>query len=66
MRKQREALKLRLKDNFNRSKVEQDAIDYFSGRGFYKKHQDPSTKPNIFDTRQSFLIKMHNKKLLII
>lgn len=28
--------------------------------GFYTKEQDPNMKPNIFDTRQSFLIKMHN------
>ena len=27
---------------------------------FYAKAQDSSMKPNIFDTRQSFLMKMHN------
>ena len=59
MQKRREALKLRTKKNFNRTKDEQDAIAYFQGTGFYAKHQDPQTKPNIFDTRQSFLLKMH-------
>jgi hypothetical protein len=63
MIKRREALKSRQKEDFGRTKNEQDAIDYFSGTGFYKTHQDPSIKPNIFDTRQSFLIKMHNKKM---
>ena len=36
-----------------------DAINYFHGTGFYQKHQDLEVKPNIFDTRQSFLRKMH-------
>lgn len=39
---------------------ELDAIDYFNGTGVYRKYQDRKTKPNIFDTRQSFLLKMHN------
>jgi hypothetical protein len=34
---------------------EKDALDYFNGRGFYEYHQNPKIKPNIFDTRQSFL-----------
>lgn len=63
MRKRREALRLRKKEDFNRTKDEQDAIDYFLGRDFYQTHQDPSVKPNIFDKRQSFLIKMHNKEM---
>jgi hypothetical protein len=63
MRKRREALRLRQKEDFGRTKDEQDAIDYFSGRGFYQTHQDPSVKPNIFDNRQSFLIKLHNKEM---
>lgn len=63
MRKRREALNLRQKEDFSRTKDEQDAIDYFLGRGFYRTYQDPSTKPNIFDNRQSFLIKMHNKEM---
>lgn len=63
MIRRREALKLRQKEDFARTKDEQDAIDYFLGRGFYQIHQDPSVKPNIFDNRQSFLIKMHNKEM---
>jgi len=63
MRKRREALNLRQKEDFARTKDEQDAIDYFLGRGFYRTYQDSSTKPNIFDNRQSFLIKMHNKEM---
>jgi hypothetical protein len=62
MRKRREALRTKMPEDFNRSKNEQDAIDYFLGRGFYKTHQDPNMIPNIFDNRQSFLIKMHDKK----
>ena len=63
MQKRREALRLRLKENFNRTREEQDAIDYFQRTGFYKEQQNPKTKPNIFDTRQSFLMKMHDDKL---
>jgi hypothetical protein len=60
MQKKREALRLRLKENFNRTSEEQDAVDYFNGTGIYAKLQDIKTKPNIFDTRQSFLRKMHD------
>lgn len=63
MRKRQEALNLRQKEDFARTKDEQDAIDYFLGRRFYRRYQDSSTKPNIFDNRQSFLIKMHNKEM---
>ena len=44
-------------------KEELDAMNYFQGTGFYSKQQDPKVKPNIFDTRQSFLLKMHDDKL---
>jgi hypothetical protein len=60
MQKKREALRLRLKENFKRTPEKQDAIDYFHGTGIYAKFQDIKTKPNIFDTRQSFLLKMHD------
>jgi hypothetical protein len=63
MIKRQEVLRLRKKEDFGRTKDEQDAIDYFLGRDFYQTHQDPSVKPNIFDNRQSFLIKMHNKEM---
>ncbi len=63
MSKRRNALRLRLKEDFARTKDEQDAIDYFLGRGVYRTFQDPSEKPNIFDNRQSFLLKMHNKEM---
>jgi hypothetical protein len=63
MIKRREVLRLRKKEDSGRTKDEQDAIDYFLGRDFYQTHQDPSVKPNIFDNRQSFLIKMHNKEM---
>jgi len=29
----------------------------------FTKYQDSKIKPNIFDTRNSFLLKMHNHKL---
>ena len=61
IKKETQLKRLRIKDTsgFYR-KEEVDAINYFHGKGFYAKEQDPSVKPNIFDTRQSFLIKMHN------
>jgi hypothetical protein len=42
------------------SSRERDAIDYFQGTGFYEKYQAPGVKPNIYDTRKSFLLKMEN------
>ena len=45
------------------TKEELDAMDYFHGTGFYRQHQDPKVKPNIFDTRQTFLLKMHDPVL---
>lgn len=63
-KKRRELKKLRIKETPNfYTKEELDAISYFQGTGFYRKHQDPKVKPNIFDTRQSFLLKMHDDKL---
>jgi len=43
------------------SPEEHDAINYFTGQGFYRSQQDFRTERNIFDTRESFLIKMHNE-----
>ena len=63
MKKRRQALRLRLQENWNRTDEEQDAIDYFAGRGFYREHPKLSRKPNVFDNRQSFLFKMHNKEM---
>ena len=40
-----------------------DAMNCFQRIGFYSKQQDPKVKSNIFDTRQSFLLKMHDNKL---
>jgi hypothetical protein len=42
---------------------EKDALNYFNGTGFYKKYQNPKTLPNIFDTRQSFLLKMEDREV---
>lgn len=61
IKKQTQLKRLRIKDTSGfYTKEEVDAINYFHGKGFYAKEQDPNIKPNIFDTRQSFLIKMHN------
>lgn len=46
------------------TKEELDALNYFNGTGFYKQYQDPKVQPNIFDTRQTFLRKMHDPKML--
>ena len=42
---------------------EKFAIDYFHGRGIYKKYQDPKIPPNVLDTRQTFLKKMENQEM---
>ncbi len=62
IRKKREIRRLRLQESDDLyTKEELDAINYFQGTGdFYRKRQDPKLKPNIFDTRQSFLVKMHD------
>lgn len=61
IRKKKEIIKLRMADDFNfYSEKELDAINYFEGKGFYARYQDPSVAPNIYDTRQSFLLKMHD------
>ena len=39
---------------------ELDSINYFKGKDFYAKQQDPGTDPNLFDTRRSFLVKMRS------
>ena len=66
MRKESELKRLRIKDNSKfYTKQELDAIYYFHGTGFYKKYQDPAMKPNIFDTRQTFLFKMHDQTRLL-
>ena len=41
---------------------ELNAIDYYQGTGFYKQQQDLSTPPNKYDTRQTFLLKMHDSE----
>lgn len=64
MRRKQEIKRLRVLDKKSYyPKEELDAMDYFQGTGFYSKQQDPKVKPNIFDTRQSFLLKMHDDKL---
>lgn len=63
LRKEREAKRIKRKSDSLYTKEELDAINYFKGTGFYAKHQDLKTKPNIFDTRQTFLLKMHDSKL---
>ena len=40
---------------------EHDAINYFTGQGFYHYQQDFGTEPNIFDTKEWFLIKIHSE-----
>ena len=39
---------------------EKDAVDYKLGRGQYAYYQDPSTPPNLFDRRQTLLLKMQD------
>ena len=61
LRKKKEIIKLRMIDDSSLySEEELDSINYFKGKGCYARYQDPSAAPNIFDTRQSFLLKMHD------
>lgn len=61
MKRRAELKRTRMLDNKSYyTKEELDAMDYFHETGFYQKQQDPEVKPNIFDTRQSFLRKMHD------
>jgi hypothetical protein len=61
MRKKKAIIKLRMIDHRKfYSQKELDAINYFEGKSFYAKYQELSVAPNIYDTRQSFLLKMHN------
>lgn len=62
-KKIREANKLKMNESQKLKLLtpqEKDAFDYFRGTGFYQSHQDVSTPPNIFDTRDTFLKKMQN------
>ena len=64
MRKKREIERVKNLDNTRYyTKEELNAINYFHGTGFFQEYQDPKLKPNIFDTRQTFLFKMHDDKL---
>jgi hypothetical protein len=42
---------------------EKDAIAYFQGTGFYAYCQKLEERPNVFDTRETFLLKMHNPEM---
>ena len=64
MRKKREIIRLRMKEDPRfYPKEEPDTMDYFQGNGIYAKYQDKREKYNIFDTRQSLLLKIHDDKL---
>jgi hypothetical protein len=57
----KEIKKLKIVDNLNfYSEKELDGINYFEGKGLYARYQNSSVAPNIYDTRQSFLLKMHD------
>ena len=65
MKKQAELRRTGMMERSTRyTKDELDAVAYFQGTGFYSKVQDSekNPKPCIYDTRQSFLIKMQDKK----
>ena len=62
MKRREEINRLRLIDNkYYYTKEELNAINYFYGTGFYQKQQNSELEPNIFDTRQTFLFKMHDR-----
>ena len=41
---------------------EWDALEYFNVIGSYKKYQNVKESPSIFDSRESFLRKMHHSE----
>lgn len=43
------------------SPEEKDEINYFTGKGLYRYYQDLKTNANIFDTKESFLLKIDDK-----
>ena len=62
--RRKERKRLRVLDKISHyTKEELDAMDYFHGAGFYHQYHDPELKPNIFDRRQTFLLKMHDPVL---
>ena len=64
MKRRKELKRIRMIDKKSYyTKEELNAMDYFQGNGIYAKYQDKREKYNIFDTRQSFLLKMHDDKL---
>ena len=64
MKKKGEIKRLRIQENLKYySKEELDAVDYCHGTGFYKKEQDRKMKPNIFDNRKSFILKMEDEEI---
>lgn len=61
MKKQEELNKRQLTNQkLYYTQPELTAMDYFNGVGFYEKQQNPHVKPNIFDTRETFIKKMHD------
>lgn len=61
MKKKEELNKRKLNDQkLYYTQPELTAMDYFNGVGFYEKQQNPHVKPNIFDTRETFIRKMHD------
>ena len=61
IRKERETSKSRLRNKqFAWTFEKKDAVDYIQGIGPYVYYQDLSTPPNIFDRRQTFLLKMYD------
>ena len=52
----------RIRMSIKLSSEEQDAIDYFTGKGFYEYYQNVNTRPNRYDTRKTFLLKMKKNK----
>ena len=64
MKRRKELKRIRMIDKKSYyTKEELNAMDYFQGNGIYAKYQDKRERYTIFDTRQSFLLKMYNDKL---
>lgn len=58
-----EARKFSTRKPLKPTQEEQNAIDYFNGTGMFSNYQKLSTPPNKYDTRNSFVKKMHSRSV---
>ena len=57
-----ETKRLGMKQTFKLIGKEQDVFDYLNRKNFYEEYQNIKTPSNMYDTRQSFLLKIEKNK----